>query len=466
MKVKFLGAARTVTGSKHLITTKSGRRILLDCGFFQGKGQESEEKNRHLGLDPRMIHYLILSHAHIDHSGNIPYLVKQGYSGPIYCTSATKDLCEIMLRDSAHIQESDVKYINKRRIKRGQEPLKPLYNEADVRKAMSQFVTIPYDEEYRIDDDIIVRLTDSGHILGSAAVNLKIKEDGQERKICFTGDIGRYDGSILRDPQEFPECEVLICESTYGNRLHSTNELSQRQLYDAIHETCVQNQGKLIIPAFSLGRTQELVYALDRMATNKVLPEIPVYVDSPLSTNATRVIREHKECFNRDILDYMERDPDPFGFDKLTYIREVEASKALNAEHGPSIIISASGMMEAGRIKHHVANNIGDPKNTILIVGYAEPSSLGGRIRNGSKRVRIFGEEYEVKAKVVVLDSYSAHADYQEMIRYLSCQNKKTLKRIFLVHGEYDSQIHFKGHLQEAGFGRISIPAEGDEIEL
>lgn len=466
MKIQFFGAARTVTGSKHIITTESSKKILLDCGFFQGRGQESDYLNRHLGFDPKEIDYVILSHAHIDHSGNIPNLVQQGFKGPIYCTSATYDLCKIMLSDSAHIQENDLKHVNKRRDKRGEELLKPIYTIAEVELALKQFITVPYNHTLKIDEGIKVTFTDSGHILGSAAVNLEIKEKGEYRKICFTGDIGRYNGSILKDPEPFPQCEILISESTYGDRLHDDNNMSEKALYEVIYNTCVVKKGKLIIPAFSLGRTQEVVFALDKMASSRQLPPIQVYVDSPLSISATNVMRAHPECFNEDMIEYMEKDADPFGFEKLHYIQDVDISKKLNDIKDPCIIISASGMIEAGRIKHHVKNNISDPNNTILIVGYAEPSSIGGKIRAGEKIVKIFGEECEVLADVVVLDSYSAHADYKEMLKYFECQDKKKIKQIFLVHGEYETQLNFKEKLLDAGYRHITIPALKDEIEF
>ncbi|MES2379587.1 MAG: MBL fold metallo-hydrolase [Bacteroidota bacterium] len=466
MKVRFIGAAQTVTGSKHLLTTVNNNKILLDCGFFQGKGSEGEALNRHWGFDPASIDYLILSHAHIDHSGNIPGLVKGGFSGPIICTPATLDLCKIMLSDSAHIQISDLKFVNKRRVKRGEKPLEPLYDLMDVEKCLQQFVAVPYNHIYTVCKGVELCFTDSGHILGSAAVNLTYTEDKHTKQLCYTGDIGRYGGSILKDPEPFPQADYIICESTYGDRLHSDNSVSEEELLGVVHNTCVVKKGKLIIPAFSLGRTQEIVYALDQMAHKGLLPKIDVFVDSPLSINATNIMRNHPECFNDGILAYMQHDDDPFGFDKLTYIRDVEASKRLNERKEPCIIISASGMIEAGRIKHHVANSIANPKNTILIVGYAEPHSLGGKIRNGDKLVKIFGEEYEVRADVVVMDSYSAHADYQEMIEYLSCQDKKAVKKMFLVHGEYPTQVHFRDKLTEAGFSHIVIPAKGEEYVI
>ncbi len=466
MKIQFFGAARTVTGSKHLITTNNNISFLLDCGFFQGKGQESDVMNRNFGFAPDSLSFMILSHAHIDHSGNIPNLVKKGFKGKIYATSATLDLCRIMLKDSAHIQENDLKHVNKRRYKRGEVLLEPLYDIQDVEDALKLFEVVPYNYNFKINDEVKVLFTDSGHILGSAAVNLEIKDHDKIKKICFTGDIGRYNTAILKDPQVFPQCDILISESTYGNRLHSDNSLSEKELLDVIYNTCVVKKGKLIIPAFSLGRTQEVVYALDKLESQHKLPRIQVFVDSPLSINATNVMRKHVECFNDSIVEYMKTDSDPFGFEKLIYVQDVEVSKKLNAIKEPCIIISASGMIEAGRIKHHVANNISDEKNTILMVGYAEPFSLGGRIRNGESIVKIFGEDYEVKADVVVLDSYSAHADYKEMIQYFKCLDKSKVGKVFLVHGEYETQIEFKQKLSEVGFTNIEIPNLKDEFIL
>ena len=466
MQIQFFGAARTVTGSKHLLTTVDGKKILLDCGLFQGKGSETAGMNRDFGFNPSEIDFLVLSHAHIDHSGNIPGLVKNGFSGKIICTPATLDLCKIMLLDSAHIQENDIKYINKRRIKRGEEPLEPLYSVSDVNNALNLFQEVPYNKQHKLFDGFNVTFTDSGHILGSAAVNIDFFENGQTKKLCFTGDIGRYDGSILKDPQPFPQADVIICESTYGDRLHSDKTLSEKLLFDVVYYTCITKKGKLIIPAFSLGRTQEIVYALDQMENKKMLPRIKVYVDSPLSVNATNVMRAHPECFNEEMLDYMKKDPNPFGFGNLIYIQDVKDSKMLNELDEPCIIISASGMIEAGRIKHHISNNISNQKNTILIVGYAEPNSLGGKIRNGEKVVRIFGEDHEVKADVRIMDSYSAHGDYKEMIQYLSCQNKKQVKQLFLVHGEYETQLNFKEKLIDEGFRHITIPAQGNSFDI
>ncbi len=466
MKIQFLGAARTVTGSKHLITSDDGINILLDCGFFQGKGSETDAMNRHFGFDPASIDYLILSHAHIDHSGNIPNLVKQGFKGQIICTKATLDLCSIMLKDCAHIQENDVKYLNKRRLKLGQAPLKPLYNENDVEKAMKLFLGIPYNSNHNVYEKLKVMFTDSGHILGSAGINIELTENKKTTKLFFSGDIGRYNSSILKDPQPFPQADYIITESTYGDRLHSDISQTEQQLFDVIYDTCITKKGKVIIPAFSLGRTQELVYALDKMSTKKMLPKINVYVDSPLSVNATNIMRNHPECFNDNILEYMKSDSNPFGFDNLIYIQDVIESKKLNELKEPCIIISASGMADAGRIKHHIANNISDSKNTILIVGYAEPHSLGGKLRAKQKKVKVYGVEHEVNADIVIIDSYSAHGDYREMIEYYDCQDKSKVKHVFLVHGEYNVQLNYQKKLLDAGFMAITIPAPGDVVEL
>jgi metallo-beta-lactamase family protein len=371
-----------------------------------------------------------------------------------------------MLEDSAHIQESDVRYINQRRQKQGKSILKPLYSIDDAKASLQQFVTVAYNTEYAIEEDIALTFTDAGHILGSAAVNLKIQEDHHIKKLTFTGDIGRANPAIIRDPQPFPQCEYLITESTYGDRLHEKRSESFDHLLRIVIETCVLKKGKLIIPAFSVGRTQEIVYTLDRLEHEGRLPHIKVFVDSPLSTNATEIMRANSDCFNEDVKSYMESDPDPFGFNRLTYIRDVEQSKRLNSYREPCIIISASGMAEAGRIKHHIANSIAHPENTILIVGHCEPNSLGGRLTSGAEEVRIFGETYQVNAHVVVMESLSAHGDYQEMLDYLSCQNASKVKKVFVVHGEYPVQLAFMAKLQKAGFKSVEIPERGSSYKL
>jgi metallo-beta-lactamase family protein len=466
MKLSFHGAARTVTGSKHLLTLKQGKRILLDCGMFQGMGPETDELNRHFGFDPATVDYLILSHAHIDHSGLIPVLIKQGFTGKIFCTPATFDLCCIMLEDSAHIQESDARFINERRKRQGKPALKPLYTLPDVTVALRHFEPVPYGEWISIEDNIQVLFTDAGHILGSAVVNLRIEEDFHTKTICFTGDLGRAEPQIIRPAEPFPQCEYLITESTYGDRKHADRKESLDQLLRIVIETCVMKKGKLIIPAFSVGRTQEIVYALDRLEHEGRLPRISVFVDSPLSTNATEIMRNNPDCFNDEIRLYMEQDADPFGFNKLTYIREAEESKQLNHLKEPCIIISASGMAEAGRIKHHLANNVGSEANTVLIVGHCEAGSLGARLADGEKEVRIFGETHLVRAHVEVLGSFSAHGDVEEMVNLLKCQNASKVKKVFVVHGDYEVQLRFMIRLQREGFRSVEIPEKGSSFEI
>ena len=466
MQIQFLGAARTVTGSKHLITTDQNKRILLDCGLFQDRGADNNTLNRNFDFDPSEIDFLILSHAHIDHSGNIPFLVKAGFKGTIYATAATYDLCEIMLADSARIQEQDVYYINKRRKRDGKKLYEPLYTEEDVTKALKLFKTVPYLKWKSLDENIKFQFTDAGHIIGSASVHLEIKEAQATKKVTFTGDIGRSNDKLLAAPGFFPQADFIICESTYGDRLHTNTEHATQLLLDAVLNTCVHKKGKLIIPAFSLGRTQEIVYTLDRLVNTGLMPKVPVYVDSPLSVNATDIMRKHKYLFNEKLQDYMDHDPDPFGFSQLHYIREVQESKRLNFKDEPCIIISSSGMMEAGRIKHHLKNNISSPANTILIVGYCTPKSLGGRLIAGDDVVKIFGEEYQVKADIRVIDSYSAHADYKEILNYLACQDKEKIKNIFLVHGDPGAQQAFKQRLKEAGYQNVRNPFHGEKIEL
>ncbi|HNW69503.1 MAG TPA: MBL fold metallo-hydrolase [Bacteroidales bacterium] len=466
MKIAFYGAAKEVTGSKHLITTNDGKKILLDCGMFQGKGEETDKANRNFGFDPKEIDYLILSHAHIDHSGLIPYFVKNGFEGMIICTHATRDLCAIMLQDSGRIQESDTRTNNKKLAKKGLPPQEPIYTAADALKSLQQFVSITYEQKFRVTDNVTLTFTDSGHILGSAAINLKIKEDGKVINFCYTADIGRQTNSILRNPQPFPQADVIVAESTYGNRLHEIKKEAQNKLQKIVVNTCVHKRGKLIIPAFSVGRTQEVVYALNQLENEGRLPKVKIYVDSPLSVNATNIYRMHPECFNAEILQTMEKDPDPFGFNNLIYIQAVEDSKKLNEIKEPCIIISSSGMMEAGRIKHHLANNISNPNNTILVVGYCEPSTLGARIKRGDKEVSIHGTKYEVKADVQTLEEFSAHGDYAEMIVYLSCQDKKQIKKMFLIHGEEQVIVDYKKILKENRFENIQIAEKAIDYEI
>ncbi|MGD0754245.1 MAG: MBL fold metallo-hydrolase [Bacteroidales bacterium] len=466
MKIKFIGAAREVTGSKHLITTASGKKILLDCGMFQGKGLETDSMNRDLMFDPSGIDHIILTHAHIDHSGLIPYVYKLGFRGSVICTNGTRDLCAIMLADSAFIQEHDTITFNKRRAKKGLPQVTPIYTQTDATECLKLFIGIPNEMKFRIDENIKVKFTNTGHMLGSGVANIEIAENGKIKKIAYTGDIGRPVDQILAAPQPFPQADILITESTYGDRLHQDSKEAEDDLLKVLIDTCVNKGGKLIIPAFSVGRTQEIVFALNNFFNEGRLPKIDVFVDSPLAVNATAVFRMHPECFNKNFSDVLEKDPDPFGFDNLYYINKVEDSKKLNDHKKPCVIISASGMMEAGRIKHHLANNISDPKNTILIVGYCAPTTLGAKIGRGDKEVSIFGTVYDVKAEVEKLESFSGHGDYKEMISFISCQDKSALSKIFIVHGEYETQKKYVSSLTTEGFKNIEVPGKGQEYDL
>jgi metallo-beta-lactamase family protein len=467
MQVKFIGATETVTGSKHLIQTDKGFMVLLDCGLYQGMGKETDTLNRNLDLIPSEIDVVILSHAHIDHSGNLPLLVKQGFLGTIYCTPPTLEVVEVLLMDSAKIHENDIEFVNKRRKQNKEELLEPLYTTKDVERCLRHFKTIPYHAEFYLNDEISLLYTDAGHILGSAVVNLKlIDKTNKIIRLTFSGDVGKYNDMLLRDPEVFPQADYIICESTYGDRLHEVDIDAEMHLLQVVKNTCLEKKGKLIIPAFSLGRTQEIVFVLDKLKNKGLLPNIKIYVDSPLSTNVTDIMRENVVCFNEKLQEYIKTDPDPFGFSNLVYIREQVDSMALNKSSEPCIIISASGMMDAGRIKHHLRNNISDAKNTILIVGYCTPHSLGGKIKEGQNVVKIFGEEYEVNAKVEVIDSYSAHADYSELLRFLSCQDKAKIKKLFLVHGDIDAKISFKEKLYVEGYKDIIIPNKRESFYL
>jgi metallo-beta-lactamase family protein len=392
--------------------------------------------------------------------------VKQGFTGKIYATPATRDLCEIMLLDSAHIHESDIVFINKRRLKAGKSPLKPLYTVKDAGKCMKHFYPIPYNNEFIINEEVSFNFTDAGHILGSAVINLSLQEENKTIKLCYTGDIGRPNDLIIKAPEHFPQADYIICESTYGNRLHDDAALAGEKLLQIVRDTCITRKGKLLIPAFSLGRTQEIVYTLDCLKTQGLLPPVKVFVDSPLSMNATEIMRKYSDSFNDTIKHYMEKDDDPFGFNNLVYVQDAEESKALNDYKEPCIIISASGMMEAGRIKHHLHNNIGKENCTLLIVGFVPPNSLGHRLLRGDKQVKIFGEVHDVKINIAAINSYSAHADYNEMIQFLSCQQKQKIKKIFLVHGNEDVMYDFKIKLMEAGFNNIEIPDLDSFYEL
>ncbi len=469
MKIQFSGAAGEVTGSKHLIQLDNGHQILFDCGMFQGGTTEEEEfrKNEHLGFDPSQVTCLILSHAHIDHSGLIPRLVKEGFKGPIYVTPATKDLCRVMLEDSAKIQREDAKDLNKTLKKQGKRPVQPLYEDEDVKVALNRFISINYDRTIEVAEGAKFHFTDAGHILGSAAINLEINENEAPIHLTFTGDIGRPNDKILRPPQPFPQADVLICESTYGDELHGATQDLEEALANSIRKACIEvNNGKLLIPAFSLDRTQDIVYMLDRLHRYGKLPNVKIYVDSPLATLVTGIMREHTSYFNDEILKYMEADPHPFQFENLYYTQGVEDSKALNYLEEPAVIISASGMMEGGRVKHHLVHHVEDPSTTLLLVGYSTPNSLGGKIQNGAEAVYIFGQQFQVNAHVESINGFSAHADYKEILDYISCQDPKELGQVFLVHGESDSLNSLKEKMSNLGYKHITVPEQGEEYEI
>ncbi len=469
MQIEFIGAAQQVTGSKTLITTDKGKKILLDCGMYQGKGLETDSLNRITGVEPSELSHIILSHAHIDHSGLIPYFYKLGFRGSVICTHATRNLCSIMLPDSGHIQEMDVKWFNKKRAKQGLPRVEPIYRVEDAEKSIKLFIGVEFNRRFYIDNDINVKFTHTGHMLGGAVANIEIKNNGKKVRLAYTGDIGRPENRILKSPEPFPQCDYLITESTYGNRLHAPAKEVKGKFLKVIEDTCVHRQGKLIIPSFAIGRTQEIVYMLNEFFNDGLLPNIDVYVDSPLAVNATDIFRMHTDGLNENVKREMSEnhDDDPFGFNRLQYIKKVEQSKALNEDDRPCIIISASGMAEAGRIKHHISNNIQNPNNTILMVGYCSPTSLGARLQvRNIKEISIFGKPHRVNAKIDRLEALSGHGDYKEMCDFISCQNKKEVKKVFLVHGEIDAQKHYKEYLTQNGFSNIEIPKATDTFDL
>lgn len=466
MKIAFHGAARTVTGSKHLLTLTNGKKILLDCGMFQGMGKDTDALNRNFGFIAAEVDAMVLSHAHIDHTGLIPKLVKDGFTGTIYCTDATKELTNLLLEDSARIQESDVKYHNKGSRAQGKPLVQPLYTTQDAENASGHFQEKKYNEWFSVIDGIEAMFSDAGHIIGSACVHLRITENGTTTHLTFSGDVGRYRDVILRSPEVFPQADYIIMESTYGNSLHDDISSSVDTILQWIEKTCVQRKGKLIMPAFSLGRTQEILYALNQLSLENRLPKIGYFLDSPLSSSITEVVKKYPAYFNKTIQKVLQSDDDPFRFEGLRYIKTVEESKLLNYQNEPCVIISASGMAEAGRVKHHISNNIENSRNAILMTGYCEPGSLGGRLLAGATEVGIFGVQHQVNAEVGGIKSMSAHGDYEDLSQWLSPQDKQGIKKLFLVHGEYDVQQDFKRWLLKKGFFDVEIPEQHFEIGL
>lgn len=466
MKIAFHGAARTVTGSKHLLSINPNKKILLDCGMFQGMGIDTLTLNSEWGFEPSEIDYVILSHAHIDHIGLLPKLIKDGYKGKIYCTPATASLAKILLIDSARIQEADVRYVNKQRDKEKRKHVDPLYTEEDAVLVFPLFETVPYNEHFKLDEQVELVFTDAGHIIGSAAVNLKIKENGKVSRLTFSGDVGRYRDMILRSPQSFPQADYIILESTYGDKLHDLVTVATDKLLQHITETCLEKKGKLILPAFSLGRTQEVLFMLNHLELENRLPNLTYYVDSPLSIKITEAVKRYPDYFNGNVQNLLKRDRDVFAFKGLKYIDKVEDSIALNTSNEPCVIISSSGMAEAGRVKHHIANNIDDGRNTILLTGYCEPQSLGGRLKRKPEQIRIFGKTFVVKAAIDEITSLSAHGDYEDLSQWLGTQDPQDIKKLFLVHGEYEVQQVFRKKLIKKGFADVQIPDLHQEIGL
>ncbi|MBM3151089.1 MAG: MBL fold metallo-hydrolase [Chloroflexi bacterium] len=465
MKIIFHGAAQTVTGSQHLLEI-DGSRLLLECGLFQGRRAETYNRNLEFPFDPASLEAVILSHAHIDHSGNLPNLVKNGYAGPIYATPATASLADIMLRDSGHIQEYDAQFINRKRAERGEPPVDPLYTQLDAARVNAQFEPVAYNESFTPVPGVQAKLVDAGHILGSASVSLRIEEHGRTYHVWFSGDIGRFNLPLLRDPI-LPDRDVdyLIMESTYGDKSHEPIEAAYQEFRQVVRTT-VRKGGKVIIPAFAVGRTQELVYYLNRMIDSRDLRPVPVFVDSPLAVNATEIFEKYPDCYDRETHDFIRSRRHPaLEFKTLSYTRAAEESKAINLVKGPAVIISASGMAENGRILHHLRNNIEDPSNMILIVSWQAPDTLGRRLAERQRQVRIFGETYTRRAGVATIGGLSSHAGQNLLVDYATV-SPKNLRQVFLVHGEPRAAYALQAKLAGKGIRQVIFPERGQEIEI
>jgi metallo-beta-lactamase family protein len=462
MKLTFYGAARTTTGSMHLVEAGS-QRILLDCGLYQGHRAEAFKRNSHLPFDPRTLTSAVLSHAHIDHSGNLPTLVKNGFPGEINCTMATRDLAALMLRDSAHIQEQDAEYLNQKKSRRGMPKVEPLYTIHDAERTMPHFVGRAYDSPFYI-GNVRVTMLDAGHILGSAVTVLEVNENGRKIRLGFTGDLGRPGTLLLRNPEIARNLDYLITESTYGDREHGKLGHSQDDIARVTSYT-VKRGGKVLIPSFAVERAQEVIYTLHLKREAGQVPAVPMFVDSPLATNATDVFRLHTECLNEKILAYVHSRHDPFGFGGLHYTRTVEESKSINSIREPCVIIAGNGMCEAGRIIHHLKNNIEDDRSTVLIVGYQAQNTLGRRLVEGAKKVKLFGDEFHVRAEIHVENGFSAHADRSELLEWVG-HVKDSLRGVFVVHGEEKSALSFADALRSYGNFTVTVPEPRQTIEL
>ncbi len=468
MILQFWGAAQTVTGSMHLVEA-DGHRLLLDCGMAQGRREEAKKLNSEFPFDPEKIDAVVLSHAHLDHSGKLPMLVKKGFSGSIFSTSATRDLCSAMLADSASLQEMDARYVNRQNEKQGLPFIKPLYTLHDVARTMRLFQTVEFQRPLEILPGIKMTFRNAGHILGSASVTLEIAEGRDKKKVtalAFTGDLGRKGAAVVKDPDIIDRADVLITESTYGGRDHGPMDEARKNLARVVRETA-NNGGLLIIPAFAVGRTQDVVYHLHDLMQSKEIPQMPVYVDSPLATNITEIFRAHPECFDEETEQLLMQDggDDPFGFNMLRYTRSTEESKKLNNIRRPAIIISASGMCEGGRVLHHLRRNIGDPNTTVLFVGFQAENTLGRKLLRGDKTARIYGEEHEVRARMEKIDGYSAHADEGEMLDFINAIPNRP-KHVFVVHGEPDATAAMATGLARLGIEDIAIPERGERFEV
>ena len=473
MKITFLGATKIVTGSNFLVEA-AGKKFLVDCGLYQGKAELEEQNYREFDYNPAEIDFMLLTHAHIDHSGRIPKLYNDGFKGPIYAHKATCDLCQIMLPDSGHIQEMEAEWKNKKRIRKGQQTREPLYTAEDALKCMEIFVPVKYDEIIQVSENIYVRFNDAGHMLGSSTIEIWAKEDGKETKAVFSGDLGNNDIPLLSEPTMIDNCDYLVMESTYGSRLHIRNDQKAELFLKIVSET-IDNGGTVVIPSFAVGRTQEILYEINKIKENRhdeeflreyrTLMKVPVYVDSPLAISATQVFKENMDLFEDEVKEEMERGNNPLEFPGLKFTQTADESKALNESDEPSIIISASGMCDVGRIKHHLKHNIWNPKSTILFVGYQAPGTLGYEIVNGAKKVTIFGEEFAVNARIEYIEGYSGHADQEGLMNFVySFYNKP--KHIFLVHGEEESQEVLRNKiLENTGIG-VTIPEYGETYQL
>ncbi len=468
MRITFHGAAQEVTGSMHLIEVNN-QRVLLDTGMYQGRRNETYTRNLNFPFEPKTIDAVVLSHAHIDHSGNIPNLVKQGFTGNVWCTAATRNLSVYMLLDSGHIQESDTEYLNKRRKKDGLPPVQPLYTQADAQEALTHFISVGLHRPITVADGVKATFYNAGHILGSAWVALDIKEfsTGKEWRLIFSGDVGRNGMAILNDPELPDTADILLLESTYGSRLHPTRENARRALRDVVRDT-VRHRGKVIIPSFAVGRTQELVYALNELEADGDIPSLPVYVDSPLAVSATEVFRMHPEEWDDEVRAFLQEEKrrNPFDAPNVQYIRDVVHSKRLNYLKESAIIISANGMAENGRILHHLKNNIEEPENTILFVSFQAEHTLGRRLATGARRVKILGEEYDVRAKVVSIEGYSAHADQAELLAWARPLDRARLKHTYLVHGEPDAALALADKLRLERVANVETPIRGEVAEF